>query len=164
MEPKTKNFHKSRLQNLISIFYNACTSSICQKHSQALREWVSSVRGAKSEKIYLHFYPRSEKWKCLAFTLFREVESESFCFHSFSKSEKLNENDLRSRKEVSREYSRNLKKRDLFWFFWLPTLAQNMVWININFMSPPHPKKPREFSRNEILTGDWAFWIFVKLK
>ena len=92
------------------------------------------------KKICLHFYPRSEKWKCLAFTLFREVESESFCFHSFSKSEKLNENDLRSRKEVSREYSRNLKKRDLFWFFWLPTLAQNMVWININFMSPQHSK------------------------
>ena len=71
---------------------------------------------------------RSEKWKQKAFTLFREVQSEkkmlslffekckvkSKCFHSFSRSEKWNQNASRSRSrsENSREFLTILEKRD----------------------------------------------------
>ena len=69
---------------------------------------------------------RDEKWKRKAFTLFREVQSEKKmlslffekwkvkikCFHSFSRSEKWNQNAsrLRSRSENSREFLTILKK------------------------------------------------------
>ena len=71
---------------------------------------------------------RSEKWKNEAFTLFREVQSEknmlslffekckvkNKCFHSFSRSEKWNQNASRprSRSENSREFLTILEKRD----------------------------------------------------
>ena len=71
---------------------------------------------------------RSEKWKKEAFTLFREVQSEKnmlslffekckvkkICFHSFSRSEKWNQNASRprSRSENSREFLTILEKRD----------------------------------------------------
>ena len=71
---------------------------------------------------------RSEKWKKEAFTLFREVQSEknmlslffekckvkNKCFHSFSRSEKWNQNASRprSRSENSREFLTILEKRD----------------------------------------------------
>ena len=71
---------------------------------------------------------RSEKWKKEAFTLFREVQSEknmpslffekckvkNKCFHSFSRSEKWNQNASRprSRSENSREFRTILEKRD----------------------------------------------------
>ena len=76
---------------------------------------------------------RSEKWKRQAFTLFREVQSEkkmlslffekckvkNKCFHSFSRSEKWNQNASRSRSrsENSREFWTILEKRD-FWTGW----------------------------------------------
>ena len=76
---------------------------------------------------------RSEKWKRKAFTLFREVQSEkkmlslffekckvkNKCFHSFSRSEKWNQNASRSRSrsENSREFWTILEKRD-FWTGW----------------------------------------------
>ena len=52
------------------------------------REWVFDVREVKSEKEKLSLFFEKCKVKKNAFTLFREVQSEKKCFHSFSRSAK----------------------------------------------------------------------------
>ena len=141
MEPKTKNFHKSRLQNLINIFHNACTSSICQKHSQA-----PAKVGLKCS--------RSEKWKNMPSLLSEKWKVKMFGFHSFSRGAKWKfllslffeewKVEWKWLEIEKRSFSRIFEKSQETRFvliFCLPKLAQNMVWININFMSPPTPPK-----------------------
>ena len=48
--------------------------------------------------------------KKYAFTFIREVKSEFFGFHSFSKSEKWNESDSRSRSKIFREFLRSSRE------------------------------------------------------
>ena len=54
---------------------------------------------------------RSEKWKRKAFTLFREVQSEKKCFHSFSRSAKWKTNAFTLFREVKSEI-KMLRDRD----------------------------------------------------
>ena len=85
------------------------------------REWVFEVREVKSEikKLSLFFKKcaQNEK-KC-----FRKVKRK--CFHSFSRSEKWNQNASRSRtrSENSREFVTILKKRD----FWTDLFCENQI-------------------------------------
>ena len=50
------------------------------------------------------------KVKKYTFTFIREVKSEFFGFHSFSKSEKWNESDSRSRSKIFREFLRSSRE------------------------------------------------------
>ena len=66
-----------------------------------------------------HSSSKNVKWKIRAFTLFREVQSEKNYFHSFSWSEKWNQNTSRSRSksenfENSSRFLRNKFLTELF--------------------------------------------------
>ena len=84
----------------------------------------------KSEKIYFHFYPRSEKWIFWLSLFFEKCKVKRFCFHSFLRSE--------CEKKMTRDWDWELKfleksreTRFLKSFFSSKNQVLNMVWRNV---------------------------------
>ena len=115
-----------------------------------LREWILEVREVKSEmKIcFTHFEKWKVKWKSgslisrmksemkMPWYRDREWKVKWKCLKIEIESEKWIENAsrLRSRSEISREFSRNLV---ICFDFCLPKSALNMVWKKCRFDFPP---------------------------
>ena len=89
------------------------------------REWVFEVREVKSENKKLSLSFEKCKVKKMLSLFFEKCKVKSKCFHSFSRSEKWNQNASRSRSrsENSREFLTILEKRD----FWTDLFRESQV-------------------------------------
>ena len=124
-----------------------CTQSLHRPTNKEYpaRRWClyagPSESGLKGFEKCFHCYTRSENWKVLTFTLFRDLQSETFLLSLFFK--KGNQNDLRSRSrsEFSPDFSEKSRETRFWtWFFFFQNQTQNMVErrVNLNFSPWPH--------------------------
>ena len=130
---------------------------ICPTCVRAQREWASIVREVKSEKkVCPHPHLESEKfWPSLPLGKYKVKMP---CFHFF---EKWNENDSRSRSEISREFSEKSREIRFLSFLLKSSLKYGLNKCKVDFF--PHDFTLLSKMHEDMIEVKWRPNLFHSL-